>query len=282
MAYRQLSPERVQVAAVLRRMREDGHLSRESVAEILGCTVSKIGDLEVSRSAPKLAEMEKLLDLYGVHGPRRRELIESARVARKRKPRGTYNATVPQKLQRVLDLEAQATSSIYYSGELIPAILQVRSYAEATLAHHGKRSEVRTLVELRMKRHTNFMRVGRPSLRYQCILGEAALRSGIGDPAVMREQLAHLIEVNQKLQNVAVQVLPLGCGSHPLLGCTYTLHGFPKPAPDVVVTVGPSGEHFCVRPSEVARIAANFRQLKAKALGPSESAQCLRRLVKQR
>ena len=116
MAYRHLNTERVQVAATLRQLREDRRISRDAVAGILGCTVSKIGDLEVGLVRPEArrdGEAPRFRD--GVHGPRRRELIEFARLARKRKPRGTYGAgSVPANLRRSLDLEAQATSSIYY------------------------------------------------------------------------------------------------------------------------------------------------------------------------
>ena len=95
----------------------------------------------------------------------------------------------------------------------------------------------------------------------------------------MREQLEHLIRVNEKLPNVAVHVLPLGSGSHPFLGFTNTLHSFPKPAPDVITTGGPSRDLFYDRPQVVARIAADFRLLRAKALGVGDSTEYLRALL---
>ncbi len=64
--------ERVQVAAMLRSMREEAGITREQSAQALGCTTSKIGDLETGRSAPKVAELDRLLDLYRICGSRAR------------------------------------------------------------------------------------------------------------------------------------------------------------------------------------------------------------------
>jgi transcriptional regulator with XRE-family HTH domain len=284
MTYRHLNTERVQVAATLRRLREDGGITREEAADVLGCTTSKIGDLETGRSGPKPAEIEKLLERYGVYGEQRTELVEFARAAQKRKPRGTYlSAVVPANLRRALDLEAQAVSSFYYSGELIPGILQVRPYAEAMLGRPRPTNpgEIRTLVELRMARHEHLVRVHRPPLRYRCVLGEGALRTGVGGPEVMAEQVAHLATLNETLPNVVIQILPAGSGSHPFSGTTNTLHSFPYPAPDILATDCHSRDLFHDRPHEVARAAEDFRLLTRKALSQQESTEFLQCVLQQ-
>ena len=97
--------ERVQVAATLRSMREEAGITREQSAQALGCTTSKIGDLETARSAPKVAELDRLLDLYRVAGAERAELLEFARASRRRKPRSKYAAAGGAgELQQLLSL----------------------------------------------------------------------------------------------------------------------------------------------------------------------------------
>src|SRR2546429_348119 len=86
------------------------------------------------------------------------------------------------------------------------------------------RAEAARLLEHRLQRSAALTRTDRPPLRYRCVLGEPALRSGVGGPEVMRAQLAHLIEVNRTMENVVIQVLPLGSGAHSLLGMTVTWH----------------------------------------------------------
>ncbi|MGH4015546.1 MAG: helix-turn-helix domain-containing protein, partial [Pseudonocardiaceae bacterium] len=88
MGQRQMNTERVQVAATLRRMRDEAGLTREQAAEVLGCSASKIGDLETGRSGPKPAELAALLDRYGVSGDERDDLIAFSRESQSRRPRG--------------------------------------------------------------------------------------------------------------------------------------------------------------------------------------------------
>ncbi|WP_162788316.1 helix-turn-helix domain-containing protein [Amycolatopsis albispora] len=270
--------ERVQVAAVLRRMREQAGVTRGEAAELLGCTTSKIGDLELGRSGAKPAELEKLLLRYGAGPVQREELIQFARSSHSRKPRGTYGSVrVPANLRRVLALEAQARETVHYSGELIPPVLQVRGYTEALLAEGPVK-----LVELHLGRQDCLERTDRPRLRLRCVLGEAALRAGIGGEAVMAAQLARLCWLNETAPNVEIHVLPLGAGAHPFLGRTVTLHFFPRPAPAVMVTGGIERDVFCDRAAAVREAAAQFTALRARALGVRESTDFLRRLGQHR
>jgi transcriptional regulator with XRE-family HTH domain len=177
MSQRRPNIERVQVAATLRRMREQAGVTREQAGEVLGCTHSKIGDLETGRSAPKPIELERLLDHYGVASEDRADLMEFAQASRRRRPRSPYAAAaIPGTHRRAVDLEAQAVSSTYYSGEAIPGILQVRPYAEAMLRWGNTHppEDVQRLLALRLSRSGELTRTGRPPLRCWCILGEAA------------------------------------------------------------------------------------------------------------
>lgn len=276
--------EHVQVAAALRRLREDAGVTREAASKLLGCSVSKISDLEVGRSKPKPVELERLLDQYGVTGQERDELIEFARTSRGRKPNSPYTtAVIPADMRRAVDLEAQAVSSVFYSSELIPGVLQVRSYAEAILHwdRENRPDEVAKRLDVRMDRAAVLTRTDRRPLSYWCVLGEAALRAGVGGQTVMREQLAHLIEVNRTMDNVVLQVLPLGSGVHSFLGISVTWHRFPAPAPDMLELDSYGRSIIRDNPSEVARGAHHLDLVKAKALGRDESTTFLRRVHRE-
>jgi transcriptional regulator with XRE-family HTH domain len=284
MTQRRPNIERVQVAATLRRMREQAGSTREEAAEVLGCTHSKIGDLETGRSAPKPAELDRLLDHYGVAGGDRADLIEFARASRSRRPRSPYTAAaIPGTHRRAVDLEAQAVSSTFYSSELIPGILQVRPYAEATLRWGNTHSpeEVKRLLELRMRRRVELSRDERPPLRYWCVLGEPALRANVGGQEVMYEQLEHLVAANLTMENVVVQVLPLGAGAHNFLGITVTLHRFPPPAPDLLSMDSYGRNVVSDREAEVARAAHHLDLVKAKALGRDESTEFIQTVMRE-
>jgi Domain of unknown function (DUF5753) len=131
----------------------------------------------------------------------------------------------PGSHRRFLDLERQATSAIFYSGEVIHGMLQTEGYARALLrwSRLHEPEVVERLLKLRLGRGAVLSPTDRPALRLWCILGEAALRSGVGGTAVMCEQLEHLITMAMLDQNVVIQVLPLGSGAHALMGLTVTL-----------------------------------------------------------
>jgi transcriptional regulator with XRE-family HTH domain len=276
--------ERVQVAAMLRSMREEAGITREQSAQALGCTTSKIGDLETGRSAPKVAELDRLLDLYGVAGAERAELLEFARASRRRKPRSKYAAVVvPYTQRRAADLEAQALASTFFSGELVPGILQTEGYAEATLrwANTNSEAEVQRLLELRMGRKVALTRTDRKPVRYWCILGEAVLRTNLGGPAVMSEQIAYLVEANRTRENVVIQILPLGAGMHALLGETVTLHRFPPPASAILRFDAHSGDTLCDREADVALAAHHLDLIRAMALGREESTRFMESVLRE-
>ncbi|ATE53729.1 helix-turn-helix domain-containing protein [Actinosynnema pretiosum] len=280
---RQVQPEHIQIAATLRRMREQAGVGRDQAALLLGCTISKIGDLETGRSRPKPVELERLLDHYGVMGDERGELLLFARNSRGRRAPGPYTAaTVPNNHRRIVDLEAQAISSICYSGELIPGILQIPAYARATL-EWGSRDrsdeQVERLVELRLERGKLLTRTERPPLRYWCILGEGALRVSIGGPDVMREQIEHLIRFNTTTDNVIVQVMPYSAGIHAFRGMLATLHRFPPPAPDILLTDSYGRETVQDKASVVERATHHLELMRGMALSREASTQHMREFV---
>lgn len=279
-----MKPEHVQVAATLRRMREHARVTRDEAATVLGCTKSKIGDLETGRSKPKPAELERLLDHYGVLGPERAELVEFSRTSRtRRKPSQYTTAVIPTNIRRAVDLEVQAVSTVFFSSELIPGALQIPAYAKAILdwGWEDQPEDVAKRLELRAERAAVLTRTDRPPLRYRCVLGEAALRSDIGGPEVIREQIEHLVRLNRTLHNVAIQILPLGAGPHAFLGITVTLHRFLPPAPDLLILEGYGREIVRDERGEVMRATHHLDLVRAKALGVEDSTEFMQRVHRE-
>lgn len=275
--------ERIQVAATLRRMREEAGVSRERAADELGCTVSKIGDIETGRSGVRPVELERLLDLYGIVGEERQTLVDTARASRSRRPRSSHAAEIPSGHRRFVDLEAQATWVGYYSPELICGVLQTPAYARAVLewSNWYDRAAVERRLALRMERTTILTRTDRPPVNYWCILSEAALMANVGGPAVMHDQLNHLLQCATQMDNLVVQILPMGTGPHSFMGMTITLLRFAPPAPDILYVEAPDQDRFSDRESDVARIASRFELLKAKALGREESIDLIAQVARE-
>ncbi|MGA6168371.1 helix-turn-helix domain-containing protein [Amycolatopsis magusensis] len=269
MGHAQPAQRRAELTARLRMLREHAEVAREDAARLLGCTPSKIGDLETGRSKPKRAELEKLLIHYGAPQHEREYLLALARMPAPRRPQGTYSTLgVPAIQRRVLDLEAQAVSACYYSSELLPPPLRVVSYADAVLVDDEPDSRKRQkLAELQVSRRDHFKElIDSEPLRYRCFLGEAALHSGIGGREVMLEQLRYLCYLTASLPHLELRLVPLGMGGHALLGQTITLYSFRSPAPPQLVTEGVS-QSFVHRSGRTVRDAGRaFYSLANRAL----------------
>lgn len=269
---------RIQVAATLRRMREQAGVARDRAAAELSCTVSKIGDLETGRSRPKPAELEKLLDLYDVTGPDRDELVETAREARRRRRTGTAN--IPPGDQRFLDLESQARKITFCSPELIPGFVQTDGYARALFEWRSGLSAdaVERRIALRAARRALLARADPP--RCWCILGEAALRANVGGPAVMAEQLHALLQATKDVPNFVIQILPTGSGAHGAIGVTRTLMEFDPPAGPVLHVDTDVRNVFFDDAVEMATVGHDLDLIRAQALDRERSAALIELVIR--
>src|SRR5262249_30922302 len=111
-------------------------------------------------------------------------------------------------------LEAGAASIRNFEPLVVPGLLQTEDYARQ-MSRGGPREldqdEVERLVQGRMERQRVLSRKDRP--RLWAVLDEAVIRRVVGDPAIMREQLLHLVECAEQ-GRTTLQVVPFGAGAH--------------------------------------------------------------------
>lgn len=202
---------RRRLAAELRRLRGDrtgGEVSRG----IGGFSTSKISRAESGRDSLPPAEIEKLIDFYGVTDPLRARLLSLAEDATQRGWWEQYaDALVPEYIE-FIGLEAEASSCRDWQSNVVPGLLQTEGYArQLDVAYRmidpatppAARERFLQVRQLRQQRLTT-----EPVLHLSTIIDEAVLLRGIGDDAAMRAQLAHLAEMAD-LPNVDLRVLPL-------------------------------------------------------------------------
>ncbi|UJW28800.1 helix-turn-helix domain-containing protein [Saccharothrix sp. AJ9571] len=265
---------RPELGALLEQLRERAGVSREEAAAVLGCTSSKIGDLELARSKPKPAEAAFLLAKYRVPADERARILAIVQQNTRRKPRGTYTDVAPPlHLKRLAELESQAVAIDYYSSEVIPPPLQVPAYSEAVIAAvEPDHAKVKNLSNFQLaRRHIIGSAASGASVTYRCFLGEAALHTNVGGEATMIRQRAHLRDLAARMPNLELRLLPFGSGIHPLLGHSATLYYFRKPAPPRLISELP-GHRFVRHRSEPARHAiAAFDLLATTALASGET-----------
>ncbi len=264
--------DRIQVGATLKRMRVESGVSREQTAEELGCTITKIGNIEQGRTKVGHGDLTLMLKLYNVPEDQFADLLSVNREARRSVTRVAGGSDIHPHQRRAGDLIKAAHRMRFYSPEVFPGLLQEESYARAIMAPTGHVNGVlETRLRFRLGLSDVLTRADQPPLHLWAIVGEAALRKNIGGPTVMKRQLRHVADVCRACPNVTVQVLPFTAREHYLLGATVTIYTFDKDIPEIASIDTTIGEQFLDRDSSVAEATGKFDDLQSKALDPLTS-----------
>jgi transcriptional regulator with XRE-family HTH domain len=233
---------RRRLGAELRRLREAAGLTGDQVVERIGwASSSKVSRIENGRSSPDPADVADLLEVYGVTGRRREQLVAIARDASN--TRGWLRAyPVMTKRQRgYAELEAGCSEIREYGQLVVPGLLQAPGYArwrilgaqalgpapqpsaEPPRLPSAKRSrlpsaqpaaqppvprpvgDIDAEVAARGARQGLLMRADPP--RYEAVLEESAFTRRAGPPEVLTAQLDHLCRLAD-LDHVTLRVLP--------------------------------------------------------------------------
>jgi transcriptional regulator with XRE-family HTH domain len=281
-----LTMGRRRLASELRRLRELANLTGDEVAERLSWSGSKVSRIELNRIGVKSGDLTKLLDLYGVSGTLRADLLALAEAPRSKGWWEAYSDVVMPDYAAYIELEAEAEEALCWSPQLIHGLLQTEGYARTAMESHVgwmpviPSARLRRLVEVRMARQRRV--ISDHSLKLSVVLDESVLLRNMGNTEVMRLQLEHLVDIS-KLENVTVRVLPLA-GQHPLGTGSFTLLAFRAvlgTGPADVVYVEQLARSEVIADEEAAayeyRLA--FGQLAAVSLGPEQSRELIVRVA---
>ena len=143
--------------------------------------------------------------------------------------------------------------------------LQTPGYARAVLGNRiGRTSDdVEEIVAARMERQAILDRAKPPEL--WVAIEEAALRRPVGGPAVMHEQLNHLLHAAQR-PSVVLQVVPASVAVHPgQAGNGFVIADFPD-APPVAYQDTQVGGQVIEDADDIAILLSTWDTLRAEAL----------------
>ena len=144
-----------QLAAELRRLRDEARLTGEEVGERLGWSPAKVSRIETARTAITAADLTRLLDLYEVTGQRRDRLTELGRSAGERGWWDAYADTLGPEYATLIAMEAQAERVRWYAAQIVPGLLQTEAYARQIIASTlliSPPGEIERRVQVRMTR----------------------------------------------------------------------------------------------------------------------------------
>ena len=267
------------LAAELRRLRGAAGLNIEQVAARLECSTAKVSRFENGQVTVRIQDARELMDLYGVVGERREELLALVRQARNQGWWHTYTDIIPAGMETYIGLEDEAHKIEIHNMGLIPGLVQTERYAwETNVSSPDTPLEtVERWTQLRLGRQHILTRPD-PVLLH-LVIDESVLRRRIGAHEVMVEQYRHLIDMAGR-DNITVQVLPFDAGAHQSAAFSYNIASFADPADPKVVFIGLlDGCLYRTEAESVGRYTAAFEQAAYIALDPAASVEYLAALA---
>ncbi|MFF3467266.1 helix-turn-helix domain-containing protein [Streptomyces sp. NPDC001984] len=274
------------VGVQLAGFREDAGLAQDQAARALGFSAAKLSRIESGkgRKPPSEADVNALLKLYGT------DEYEGAVLLRLLKRAGEpgwwqrYDKRLmPEWFDRLVGLQEAAAAIRTFEIQYVPGLLQTPAYTRAVVKRGlptAPESEVRRRVELRTRRAQLLQRPDAPQL--WAIIDESVLLRVLGGPEVMREQLAHLLDMAQR-RHVTVQIVPLDVtnASAPAIPVTYLRFGG-LDLPDVVYLEHIRSANFLEDRDETEEYRVALDRLADEALQPRQSVELLAQIMEQR
>ena len=272
---------RRRLGAELRRLREAHSLKLEEVAERLGLAPSTLSRIETGKAPTKSAYLTAMLEMYQVSDPgARKVLVDMAREGHRKGWWSIYDDVLPSGFDIYVGLEAEASGLRSYETDVVHGLLQTTDYAVAVLRElrpRDSQEQIERVVDLRMERQRLLDQD--PPLDLWLIMDEGAIRRNIGGPAVMRNQLEHLIQAS-RWTNVTMQILAFEAGAHAGLIGPFSILEFPERTDsDVAYTESVGGMIYLEKDREVRACAEAFDRMRATALSPAASVELIQKLA---
>ncbi|MEV6120856.1 helix-turn-helix transcriptional regulator [Streptomyces sp. NPDC052077] len=244
---------------VLRHFREGASLTQEALAARIPCDRSHVARVEAGTRVPQ-DTFAKTCDT----------LLATGGVLTRLWSRIDWYPQVehPDWFQRRAEMDETAVALWQYQERVIPGLLQTPAYVHALFSRVTKGRELEERVQARLSRQQRFLSEDGPS--YVAVLDESCLRNVLGDPGLMMEQCAHLLEVGRK-PNIRLQVAPANLPGLARPNASMSLIRLPD-GHEWVYSESVDRGHFNDDPAIYARHFRTYDVLRADTLSAPESA----------
>jgi len=259
------------VARTLLHWRESRGVNGADIAKKAGWSGAKQSRLENATQPIQPSQVVTLALLYGIPETERDAVFNSCLSAQQE---GWWDEVRKEALVADLldyvEFESEATAVRTFKIDLVPGLMQTSGYAaaiEAAFLPRASDDVVRQRVEARIRRQERLD--GENPIHIEAVLSEGALRTQVGGPEVMREQLDRLVELT-KLPNVDIQVVPAS-GAYPAMGFPFSILSFAGAYPDVGYLESIDMGVYIEEPDDLEPYQLNFAGLQKVALNQSKS-----------
>jgi transcriptional regulator with XRE-family HTH domain len=264
------------LGAVLRRARlAAGITSQDALADKLGYERTVIAKAESGQRPPS----PDVARAYAREFPQLNALIEAGLIEEWAEHVRKNGGSFPEFFVDWIEAERNASALFYWAPTLVPGILQVESYAREILATEPEENETPEARRAgRMGRQQVLSYPQPPSVTV--VMAEAVLHRSAGGPAVMCEQLAHLVEVSRQ-PRVMIQVIPAEIGVHAGLGGAVSIADR-EGGPTIVHQDSFATPQTTSGAETVARVRQMSDMLRCEALPRGASQELIMKVAKER
>jgi hypothetical protein len=206
---------KVQLAALLRHLREQKHLTQEDAGGAVwpdsstSAVQNKIASVESANTGIEREDLCRLLDVYGIERGVILDLALQLHANGSQRGRWSGHRSIYSKsFRRYIDLEEDADTIRHVTNERVPELLQCESYIRAgfSTSTDGPDSAENQMAAATLARQETVL-FRRDPVKLYVVLSESCVRRVQGDDAVMRAQIEHLIVLAAR-PNISIQLVP--------------------------------------------------------------------------
>ncbi|MBA2473016.1 MAG: XRE family transcriptional regulator [Pseudonocardiales bacterium] len=259
-----------------RAMRQAG-LDQKAAAQKLGWSQSRVSRLLSGKRGGTEVDVSAFLAIVEVTGTERDRLLGICREQNIPGWLQQHGTRLPQQLRTLIDHENKAVTIDHFEATLVPGLLQTTDYARALIRQAGTTpaGEIEDRVAARLGRQSLFGRE-RP-VRFTFFIHEFVLRLPVGGPAVMVEQLEHLLRRATR-PYLTLRVVPAALGGHAAINGSFELMEFADFRP-VAYLESETSSLFLEKPEEIAAYRRILGLLAETALSEGQSAELIATLA---
>ncbi|MGH3813790.1 MAG: helix-turn-helix domain-containing protein [Pseudonocardiaceae bacterium] len=261
----------------LHRAMLQARLDQKGTARLLGWSQSRVSRLLSGKRGGNEVDVSAFLAVCQVTGEERDRLLGICREQNTSGWLQQHGPRLPKQLLTLIDHENKALTIDEFEPTLVPGLLQTTDYARALIRGAGTipPDEIEDRVAARLGRQGVFGR--EHPARFTFFVHEFALRLPVGGPAVMVEQLQHLLRKATR-PYLTLRVVPAALGGHAAINGSFRLMEFAEFRP-VVYLESETASVFLEKPEEIAAYRRILGLLAETALGEGESAELIATLA---
>ncbi|MGB6165270.1 MAG: helix-turn-helix transcriptional regulator [Pseudonocardiaceae bacterium] len=266
-----------ELGAGLREAIKGAGLNGREAGHLLGWSESWVSRLLSGKRGGNPLDVAAFLGTCRVKNPERDRLLGLCQDQHTPGWLQQHGSRLPKQLRTLINHEDKAVTISDFEAIFVPGLLQTGDYARAVISCNVNMpaEEVEERVEARLARHSLFTRDYPP--RFTFYVHEFVLRTPVGGPAVMFDQLDHLLRMSVR-SSLTLRMVPAALGAHTAMTGAFRLMEFTEFKP-VVYLESETCSLFLEKPEEIAAYHRILAGLADVALDEGESRELIATLA---